>query len=77
MGSSLVLRDLLVAGQGIGALPDFLSGPVEGEGRLVRVLPRHALPSRTVYAVTASRRGADAKALAFIDHLKQALAGTR
>ena len=77
VGSSLVLRDLLVAGQGIGALPDFLSGPVEREGRLVRVLPRHALPSRTVYAVTASRRGADAKALAFIDHLKQALAGMR
>lgn len=73
VGSSLVLRELLIAGQGIGALPDFLSRPAERHGHLVRVLPRHTLPTRQVYAVTASR-GADAKALAFIDHLKTALA---
>lgn len=74
VASSLVLRDLLIAGQGIGALPDFLARPAERDGHLVRVLPRHALPTRHVYAVTASRRGADAKALAFIDHLQTALA---
>lgn len=75
VGSSLVLRDLLISGQGIGALPDFLSGPAERDGRLVRVLPRHALPSRHLYAITASRRGADAKTLAFIGYLQTALAG--
>ncbi|MCM5569354.1 LysR substrate-binding domain-containing protein [Burkholderiaceae bacterium FT117] len=77
VGSSLVLRDLLIAGNGIGALPDFLSDPAEREGRLVRVLPRHALPSRHVYAVSASRRSVDAKALAFVDHLQAALARPR
>lgn len=77
VGSSLVLRDLLIAGHGIGALPDFLSSPAEHDGRLVRVLPRHRLPSRRLYAVTSSRRGADAKTLAFIDHLQTALASAR
>lgn len=77
VGSSIVLRDLLVSGQGIGALPDFLSGPAEREGHLVRVLPKHELPRRHVFAVTTSRRGADAKASAFIDHLQAALTGRR
>lgn len=74
VGSSLLLRDLLISGHGIGALPDFLSNPAERDGRLIRVLPQHMLPSRHLYAVTASRRGADAKTLAFIDHLQTALA---
>lgn len=77
VGSSLVLRDLLISGHGIGALPDFLSNPAERDGRLVRVLPQHMLPSRHLYAVTASRRGTDAKTLAFIDHLQTALASER
>lgn len=75
VGSSLVLRDLLMAGQGIGALPDFLSGPALRDGRLVRVLPQHALPCRHLFAVTASRRAMDAKTLAFIDYLQAALSG--
>ena len=29
VGNSLVLRDLLVAGQGIGTLPNFISDPAE------------------------------------------------
>lgn len=74
VGSGLVLRDLLIAGQGIGALPDFLFAPAERDRRLVRVLPKHTLPHRQVYAMTASRRGIDAKALAFVDHLQTALA---
>jgi DNA-binding transcriptional LysR family regulator len=77
VGSSLVLRDLLVSGLGIGALPDFLSKPAQREGRLVRVMERYALPNRHLYAVTNSRHGADAKTLAFIDHLQAAMAGER
>jgi DNA-binding transcriptional LysR family regulator len=75
VGSSLVLRELLISGLGIGALPDFLSSPAEREGRLVRVMEQYRLPSRHLYAVTSSRRGADAKTLAFIDHLQAAVAG--
>jgi DNA-binding transcriptional LysR family regulator len=70
LGSSVVLRDMLFAGQGIGALPDFLSTSAVEAGRLMRVLPGWEMPERTIYAVTASRLGADAKTLAFIDFLR-------
>lgn len=74
VGSSLVLRDMLVAGQGIGALPDFIADAAVRVGQLVPVLPDHALPVRHVYAVTASRYGLDAKASAFLAYLQAALA---
>ncbi len=75
VGSSLVLRDLLLAGTGIGALPDFISDPEERAGRLVRVLPDHRMSPRHVFAVTTSRLGSDARTQAFLDHLREVLAG--
>ncbi|SFR49535.1 LysR family transcriptional regulator [Litoreibacter janthinus] len=74
VGSSLVLQDLLIAGFGIGALPDFISDIPEADGRLVRVLPDYELPPRYVFAVTASRLGSDAKVTAFLDQLRATLA---
>ncbi|RYH09197.1 LysR family transcriptional regulator [Tropicimonas sp. IMCC6043] len=73
VGNSLVLRDLLVAGQGVGTLPDFVSRGTEARGDLVRVLPQHELPAPEIFAVTASRLGMDAKVSAFIEHLRAAL----
>jgi len=73
IGSSLVLRDMLIAGMGIGSLPDFISDAPEAAGALVRVLPAHELPPRHVYAVTASRLSADAKTAAFLDFLQDGL----
>lgn len=73
VGNSLVLRDLLIAGQGVGTLPDFVSNGPEARGELVRVLPDHELPAPEIFAVTASRLGMDAKVSAFIDHLRAAL----
>lgn len=73
VGNSLVLRDLLVAGQGIGTLPDFISDPAEARGELVRVLPDWELPAPEIFAVTGSRLGMDAKVTAFLDHLRAAL----
>lgn len=75
VGNSLVLRDLLIAGQGIGTLPDFISNEAERRGELVRVLPEYELPSPEIFAVTASRLGMDAKVSAFIEHLRGALRG--
>ncbi|MEC9345175.1 MAG: LysR family transcriptional regulator [Pseudomonadota bacterium] len=75
VGSSLVLRDLLVAGQGIGTLPDFVAREPVARGDLVCVLPGHELPRRTVCAVTPGRSGSDPRADAFLDHLRAALAG--
>ncbi|MEO9778626.1 MAG: LysR family transcriptional regulator [Sedimentitalea sp.] len=73
VGNSLVLRDLLIAGQGIGTLPDFVSKDAVARGELVRVLPDWELPAPEIYAVTASRLGMDAKVTAFLDHLGEAL----
>lgn len=73
VGSSLVLRDLLVAGHGLGTLPDFVSAEAEARGDLVRVLPEWALPSPEIFAVTGSRLGMDAKVTAFLEHLRIAL----
>jgi DNA-binding transcriptional LysR family regulator len=73
VGNSIVLRDLLIAGQGIGTLPDFVSRDAVARGELVRVLPDWELPAPEVYAVTASRLGMDAKVTAFLDHLCRAL----
>lgn len=73
VGNSLVLRDLLIAGQGIGTLPDFVSKDAVARGELVRVLPDWELPAPEIFAVTASRLGMDAKVTAFLDHLRGAL----
>lgn len=73
VGNSLVLRDLLIAGQGLGTLPDFVSNEAEARGALVRVLPDWELPAPEIFAVTASRLGMDAKVTAFLDHLRAAL----
>ncbi|MEQ8604512.1 MAG: LysR family transcriptional regulator [Marivibrio sp.] len=73
VGNSLVLRDLLVAGEGIGTLPDFISRAEEAKGTLVRVLPDYELPAPSIFAVTGSRVGLEARASAFIDHLRDGL----
>lgn len=75
VGNSLVLRDLLIAGHGIGTLPDFISDEPEKNGQIVRVLPEYELPSPEIFAVTASRLGIDARVSAFLDHLRAALPG--
>lgn len=73
VGSSVVLRDLLIAGCGIGTLPDFISREPVANGRLTRVLPEYELPSPEVFAVTASHMGSDPRARAFVAHLQDAL----
>jgi DNA-binding transcriptional LysR family regulator len=73
VGNSLVLRDLLIAGHGIGTLPDFVADEAEARGELVQVLPDWELPAPEIFAVTASRLGMDARVTAFLDHLRAAL----
>ena len=73
VGNSLVLHDLLIAGHGIGTLPDFLSKAPEARGALVRILPDWELPAPEIFAVTASRLSMDAKVTAFLEHLRAAM----
>lgn len=75
VGSSLVLRDLLIAGQGIGTLPDFVSNGPVSRGELVRVLPEYELPPPHVFAITAPQMGMDGRVRAFLEHLQSALEG--
>ncbi|MCR8546866.1 LysR family transcriptional regulator [Salipiger sp. P9] len=70
VGNSLVLRDLLIAGKGIGTLPDFVADPAVAAGTLLPVLPDHALPDRQIFAVTGARLEANAAAAAFVALLK-------
>jgi DNA-binding transcriptional LysR family regulator len=74
ISNSIVLSDILASGYGIGPLPSFVSKGLEARGALTRVLPDYELPTRDIYAVTAARLGMDARVLAFIDHLRHALA---
>ena len=76
INNSLFLKNMLVAGQGIGALPSFLFGPAVEERALERVLPGYALPNRTIFALTTSRLGTDTKTRAFLDYLKTRLSET-
>ncbi len=49
------------AGMGICLLPDFAAAGLLEQGRLVRLLPRHRLHEKGVYALYPSRRFLDAK----------------
>ena len=74
-----MLRDLLEAGLGIGALPSFLAAPAIADGRLARVLPELPCAPRHVYAVYPTSRHLQPKVKAFVDflaaHLPAAMRG--
>ena len=74
VGNSFVLRDMLIAGGGIGTLPDFISRGAEAAGTLVRVLPDHELLPRSIWAVSPSGVGQDARVAAFLKALTPVLA---
>lgn len=75
VSSSFVLRDLLIAGCGLGTLPDFISRAPEASGALTRVLPGFELPPREIWAISAAGPSKDVRISAFLDHLESVLAG--
>lgn len=75
VSSSFVLRDLLIAGCGLGTLPDFISRGPEAAGAIRRVLPRFELPQREIWAISAASPSKDLRIAAFLDYLEQALSG--
>ena len=68
-----VLKTLLIAGSGIGWLPDFDTVDALADGRLVRVLPDHPVETVDIHALYASHRTLSAKVRAFIDALVEHL----
>ncbi|WP_043237483.1 LysR family transcriptional regulator [Stutzerimonas azotifigens] len=69
------------AGMGICLLPDFAAAGLLEQGRLVRLLPRHRLHEKGVYALYPSRRFLDAKVKTWVEFLRHevphAFAGLR
>lgn len=73
VNNSLMLRDLLIAGLGIGALPSFLADPAIRDGKLQRILPALVNEPRHIYAVYPTSRHLQPKVKAFVDFLSQHL----
>lgn len=74
LGSHLAVRDAVVAGAGIAALPGIVARPDIAAGRLVRVLPDWSTPRKAIYFVYPSAQSVTARLRVFIDHLAQAMA---
>ena len=67
--STLMLRELLLAGSGIGYLPHWLAQDDLAAGRLVQILPEWELHRVTLHAAYPDRRHLSAKVRSFIDFL--------
>jgi DNA-binding transcriptional LysR family regulator len=66
---------LAMGGAGIFGLSDRFAAPLIAQGRLQRVLPQWQLPTFTAWAVTQGRRLLPLHTRAFIDLLRDMLAG--
>ena len=73
LGSYLAVRDAVVAGAGIAALPGIVARPYLADGRLVRVLPDWSTPRKAIYFVYPSAQSVTARLRVFIDHLVKAM----
>lgn len=73
LGSHLAVRDAVVVGAGVAALPGMIARAEIAAGRLVRVLPDWSTPRKAIYFVYPSAQSVTARLRAFIDHLAQEL----
>jgi len=64
-----VMKTMLIAGLGIGFLPDFHASDAVADGRLIRLLPRWTTPSVDAHALYPSHRSLSAKVRVFVDAL--------
>ncbi len=71
--NSMMLRDMLLAGMGIGALPSFIARPQVDSGALVPVLKDHVFSQRHVYAIYPTSRHLQRKVRVFLDFLANTL----
>jgi len=65
------IREAVVAGVGIGALPWFMANPELAAGRIVRVLPDYVAATGTLYIVYPPAKPVPAKITAFITCLQE------
>jgi len=65
-----VLDAALVAGMGVGVLPDFRCRRLLDDGQLVRLLPRWSSPTAPLHAVYPTALHLSPTVKAFVDHLR-------
>lgn len=65
----LLIRDMVAAGAGVGAIPSAVASADVKSGRLVRVLPEYAVRGASVYLLYAASRPLPAKIMAFRDFI--------
>lgn len=70
-----VVHTMLLAGAGIGLLPDFHARAALADGTLLRVLPDHGGGTLDVHALYPSHRSLSAKVRVFIDALAAHMGG--
>ncbi len=69
--NSLMLRDMLVAGLGIGSLPSFVADPEIAAGRLVQLFPEQIADVHQVFAVYPTRRHVQQKVSLFTELVRE------
>ncbi|WP_343293398.1 LysR family transcriptional regulator [Vandammella animalimorsus] len=71
--NSMMVYQMILAGRGIGYLPDFITREDLTQGRLVRLLPHYQMPAHPLYAVYPDRQYLSAKVRSFIDFISDKL----
>jgi DNA-binding transcriptional LysR family regulator len=74
VNNSVMLRDALVAGQGVALTPRFVVDDLLGSGALVEVLAAHRLPDLTASGLVAQPRYLPRKVRALFEFLKSEMA---
>lgn len=69
--STHTITALMLAGAGLGILPDYSARELVSSGQLVRLLPDWALPQAGIYAVYPPGRFRPARVSAFVDFLQR------
>jgi DNA-binding transcriptional LysR family regulator len=75
--SSSSVRAFMREGAGIATLPDFMIEADIRAGKVVRLLPAWSLPKGGIHAVYPNVRYTSAKVRAFVDFLRERIAGKR
>lgn len=70
-------KNVLMAGGGIGRIPDYLAAPAVTSGHLVRILPDLKGELIEIHALYPSHRSLSAKVRVFIDALRQHIVNER
>ncbi len=74
VNNSVMLRDALLAGQGLALTPHFVVADLLASGQLQEVLFAHRLPGLTVYGVVPQSRYLPRKVRAFLDFMAEEMA---